>query len=337
VANATPSRPGAANLVTGTYSQDTANFLKLFSGETLAAYQKATMMMGLHKVRRITQGKSAQFMHSGRLAAQRHMPGTQLLGTNKLAYAETTISVDYPLTADTFIADWDEAISHFDVRSEHTRQLGDALAQTVDQTLLRLAALGGRVATGAITTEPGGSQIVDAAIRDTKANISKAFFTAAQIFAEKNVPTADRHSILNPMQYYLLAQDTTNMNKDWGGVGNYSQAQVPVVAGINVHVSNNVPGILYNGAGQVASDDDGLISETYTVAAATGEVNAYNGTFTNTLGVIFQKEALATVQLWDVTIKTQEDITRGGTIAVAKMLTGHGILRPECCIELAKA
>lgn len=335
MADYTPSRPGEANLAGGdapSAAQATANYLKLFSGETLAAHRVSTVMRPLHRVRNLKSGKSAQFMVSGRVGAVRHKPGVQLTGNQKLPYNEIEIFADYPLVADTFIGDWDTTLSHFETRNEHAVQLGDALSQTYDQTLLRLAVKGAAMS-NVVAGLPGGSLIKGGANMVTDLDtIRAAHFSAAQTFAEKSVPMAERHSVMSPMQYYILAQDTTLMNKDWGGAGNYAKAEVPVIAGINIHMSNNVPGLATSGAGQNGAG--GPTAATF--AQVDGEINDYSLTATNTVGVIFQREALGTVSLWDVQIKAQEDISRGGTLTLARMLTGHGVLRPECCIELRK-
>jgi len=48
-----------------------------------------------------------------------------------------------------------------------------------------------------------------------------------------------------------------------------------------------------------------------------------------------QKEAVGTVKLLDLAMESEYDIRRQGTLMVAKYAMGHGILRPECAIELA--
>lgn len=59
MANATPSRLGAANGLTGSYANDNALFLKVFSGEVLTSFAQSTVTMGRHMVRTINSGKSA--------------------------------------------------------------------------------------------------------------------------------------------------------------------------------------------------------------------------------------------------------------------------------------
>jgi hypothetical protein len=63
----------------------------------------------------------------------------------------------------------------------------------------------------------------------------------------------------------------------------------------------------------------------------------YQGDFTKTAGVIFQKGAAGTVKLLDVALESEYMVSRQGTLIVAKYAVGHGELRPECAIELATA
>lgn len=62
--------------------------------------------------------------------------------------------------------------------------------------------------------------------------------------------------------------------------------------------------------------------------------------FTNTVGLIMNKQAVGTVQLREQKLqKTGADfnIIYQADMMVASYLVGHGILRPECAIELSKA
>jgi hypothetical protein len=61
----------------------------------------------------------------------------------------------------------------------------------------------------------------------------------------------------------------------------------------------------------------------------------YNGDFRTTVGLVFNKMAAGTLQLMDVSMESEYEIRRQGTFMVAKYFVGHGVLRPECAIELA--
>ena len=57
--DAIASRLGQINKTGGSYANDNALFLKVFSGEVLTAFAQKTVTMDKHMVRTITSGKSA--------------------------------------------------------------------------------------------------------------------------------------------------------------------------------------------------------------------------------------------------------------------------------------
>ncbi len=62
--------------------------------------------------------------------------------------------------------------------------------------------------------------------------------------------------------------------------------------------------------------------------------NDYFDDFQYTIGVVSHKTAVGTVKLLDLAFEMEYDIRRQGTLMVAKYAMGHGILRPECAVEL---
>ena len=89
MANFTSSRLG---LVNNTGTGYDALFLKVFAGEVLSSFRKATIFEDLHTVRTISSGKSAQFPIIGLSSTAYHTPGTQLTG-NAIKHAEATINL----------------------------------------------------------------------------------------------------------------------------------------------------------------------------------------------------------------------------------------------------
>ena len=71
------------------------------------------------------------------------------------------------------------------------------------------------------------------------------------------------------------------------------------------------------------------------VSAETGANNTYNGDFSNTVAVTFQKSAIGTVKLRDLAVESEYKIERQANAMVAKYAMGHGILRPEGAVEIA--
>ena len=310
------SRPGQVNK-TGAVD---AMFLKLFLGEVLTAFDEKNIMKDLHMIRTIDHGKSASFPILGKATARYHVPGTPILGFNQIAANERVINIDDLLIADVAIYDLEDAKNHYDVRGEYSKQIGAALAREFDKKTMRVAVKAARTA-GIIDDEPGGSVIKGGATIATDADVlAEALFNAAQIFDEKDITVEDRNVILSPAQYYLLAQNTKVLNKDWNGSGSYSDGKIMKIAGITILTSNNLP-------------NENIASKT------TGENNDYTGDFTNTVGLVLQKSAIGTVKLRDIQIqKSGNDfnIMYQATLMVAKMAVGHGILRPGCAIELSK-
>ena len=269
MANFTPSRLGLVNN-TGSGIKDL--FLKTFAGEVLSAFRKATIFEDLHTTRTISSGKSAQFPIVGLSSTSYHSPGTQLTG-NAIKHAEAVINIDDKLVSNVFIADVDEAMNHYDVRSQYSVQMGNALAYTFDQNV-----------------------------------------------AANNLPEEDRYCAIDPTNYYKLVQNTTVINRDFGGRGAYSEGEVLKVAGIHIVKSNHLPKT--------------------NRSAVTGENNTYHANFTDNIGLVFNKQAVGTVKLMDLKMEqTGADIHAlyQGTFMVGSMMHGSGVLRPDCAIELYAA
>lgn len=114
-----------------------ALFMKMFSGEVLTAFARTSVMMGRHVVRTIPHGKSASFPVMGRTHAKYLAPGSNLDDQRKkMENTEKVIAIDGLLTADCLITDIDDAMNHYDVRTEYSRQLGEALAQAADCAII---------------------------------------------------------------------------------------------------------------------------------------------------------------------------------------------------------
>ena len=303
-----PSRIGQVNGAGDT----SALFLKVFPGEVLGAFREVNKIMALHIVRTIANGKSAQFPATGKATASYHTPGQILLGQT-INHAERVISVDGLLLADTFVAEIDEAMNHYDVRQEYAALLGQSLATKADQQLLQLAVLAARAST-TVTGGDGGSALTDAAAKTDGEVIGSLVFDAAQAMDEKYVPETDRYVAFKPAQYYLAVQATKFLNRDWGGKGELAGAMLPQVANMSVIKTNNLPSTV--------------------IAAETGANNTYNGDFSKTSGVAWHKSAFGTVKLRDLKTEREYMIQNQGTLMVAKYAMGHGILRPESAVEM---
>jgi hypothetical protein len=303
----------------GSFAGDNAMFLKVWAGEVLTAFRKATVFEALHKVRTISSGKTAQFPIIGLNSASYHTPGNQIIG-NQQKVAEATVNIDDKLISSVFLPDIDEAKNHYDVRSQFSAEMGNALAYTYDKNVAAVIAKAARTATNFNTDLPGGTRIKIVATSKaaiTGAQLATALFAAAQKMDENNLPEGDRYCCLAPAEYYKLVQETTVINRDWGGQGAYADGTVLKVAGIDIIKSNHLP--------------------TTNRSAASGENNAYDADYTKSVALVWNPMCAGTVKLMDLKMETTGGDVHAlwqGTFMVASMALGTGILRPDCAIEI---
>ena len=310
-----------------------ATYLKLFSGEMFKAYESACIAKGTVQNRTLTNGKSMQFIFTGRMTADYHTPGTPILGSGDPPVAEKTIVMDDLLISSAFVYDLDETLAHYSLRSEISKKIGYALAEAYDKKIFRTIALAAREAhpiTAAPGPEPGGSVIKLGANNEYNAqSLVDAFFEAASILDEKNVPREGRHAVLSPRQYYALVSqvDSNILNRDFGNTqGNLNSGEgLYEIAGISIKRSNNLP-FMVTGTGAGGA-----------IARVNGENNDYSGDFTTHCGLIYAKDAAGVVSAIGPSVQTTGSDVKAmyqGDIIVGRMAMGAGTLNPAAAIEL---
>lgn len=310
MSNFTVQHPGQSNGAGDTL----ALYLKLFTGEVMSAFEAKNLMKALHRVRQIKNGKSAQFVAVGQASASYHTPGNEITG-GAIKNAEVTIAIDNILLSDIFISNWEEKMSQWDVRGPYAQAMAAALSTAYDKKTIQTAVLAARSAT-IVTGGNGGSVLTNAAFENDGEAIIEGLFDAQAVFDEKNVPEEDRFFLCRPSEYSYLARSNRVTSMDYGP-GGMAKGKVPEIAGFKIFKTNNLP--------------------SSSISADALENNAYNGDFTNTVGLAFQREAVGSVHLMDLALETETTVRHQGTLMVAKMAVGHGKLRPECAIEFAKA
>jgi hypothetical protein len=325
--NNTSSTP----LALGTaYDTKYATYLKLFTGEMMKAYESACIAKGTVMSRSLRGGKSAQFIFTGRMTAAYHEPGTPILGTNNPPVAEKTIVMDDLLVSSAFVYDLDETLAHYSLRSEISAKIGHALAEAYDKKIFRQIAKAAREAhpiTAAPGPEPGGSIIQLGANKEYDAQaLVDAFFEAASIMDEKNLPKQGRTAVLSPRQYYALISqvDTNILYREFGNTqGSMNSGEgLYEIAGINIKRSNNLPFLAGN------------------ISAVNGENNNYSGDFSTSCGLIYQKDAVGVVEAIGPQVQTTGSDVRTmyqGDIIVGRLAMGAGTLNPAAAIELQSA
>ena len=367
--NSTASTPLALSTA---YDTKYGTYLKLFSGELFKGFQTNTIARDLVTKRTLKNGKSLQFIYTGRMSAAYHTPGTPILGNeNALPVAEKTIQMDDLLISSAFVYDLDETLAHYELRGEISKKIGFALAEKYDRLIFRALTRGARAASPVSATgkiEPGGTQIRVGTAADAQnalvgTNLVTAFYDAAAALDEKGVSSEGRVGVLSPRQYYALINDVSSgaianglVNRDVQGDALQSGTGVLEIAGIKLFKSMNIPffskyGTKYtpssgnNDAVDTNVTDPGntgsFVSAAIEDAAAdvAGINNEYGEEteFANSCGLIFQREGAGVVEA----IGPQVQVTSGdvsviyqGDVILGRMAMGADYLNPAACVEL---
>ena len=361
--------PGADNGAIANTTQRRALYLKLFSGELFKGFQHNTIARDLVMKRTLKNGKSLQFIYTGRTSAEYHTPGNSILGNGDSAppVAEKTITVDDLLISSAFVYELDETLAHYDLRGEISRKIGYALAEKYDRKIFQAVTKAARKASPITKTnyvEPGGTQIQVGAsgTNATKAysptDLINAFYDAAAALDEKGVSTEGRVGVLNPRQYYELIQQVGEnglVNRDEQGTARQKGQGIVEIAGIKIYKSMNIPFFGRYGTkfGTASGTNPGvadpgnkgdfveveMVDET-SGSGAVKTVNNYgNGTsdFENSCGLIFQREAAGVVEAIGPQVQTTSgdvSVIYQGDVILGRLAMGADYLNPAAAVEL---
>ena len=337
-------------------------YLKLFSGEMFKGFQHNTIARDLIMKRTLKNGKSLQFIYTGRTKSEFHTPGNSILGNSDGAppVSEKTITVDELLISSAFLYELDETLAHYDLRSEISRKIGYALAEKYDRLAFRAITRGARAASPISKTdwkEPGGTQIrVGSTTNDSDAyvpsNLVNAFYDAAAALDEKGVSSDGRVSVLNARQYYELIQQVGEnglVNRDAQGTSRQKGNGIVEIAGIKIYKSMNIPflgkyGTAYGGTtGVTEPTNPGDFLSVTPEDADENEAGIHNDYGTNSelgaksCGLIFQREAAGIVEA----IGPQVQVTKGdvsviyqGDVILGRLAVGADYVNPAAAVEL---
>ena len=313
------------------------NFLKVWAGEILATFQEANKFMPLTMSRTISTGKSATFPVIGTAAAKWHTPGESVITDqdagstaylSKIKVTEREIFIDDCLVSSVLVDDLDAMKSHWDYRSEYSSAIGRALAKEADEHILSTIYAGasatanipGVTAAGKVITESDAATNVD--------NLIDYCFDIAQTFDENDVPMEERYLAVAPSTYYLLADKTDLVNRDFtAGNGDFADGTVMKVAGLTIVKTNNF------GSGDLSSTADSGSKNDVFGSSGVG----YNGNWTNVVALGFHRSAVGTVKMADLSVATEYQLERLSTLMLAKYAMGHNYLRPEACALIKTA
>lgn len=303
-----------------------ALFMKVFSGEVLTAFARNTVMMSRHQVRTIDHGKSASFAVMGRTRAKYLAPGHSLdEQRKKFEHSEKVIAIDGLLTADCLITDIDDAMNHYDVRVEYSRQLGEALAQSADCAIINeLANMAVRDTSGVAENIPDNGEGADKVQGTGKAfefetslaisqsadygnKIIEGLLAARAAFTKNYVPMGDRYCLLTPEGYSALIKALMPDSANYQALFDPNSGKLQTICGFEVI---EVPHLLNEGV-------DG--KHTLNTKFTTAELQ----------GIVFHRSAVGTVKLKDLAMERARRAEYQADQIIAKYAMGHGGLRPE--------
>ena len=193
---------------------------------------------------------------------------------------------------------------------------------------------------------------------------------AKRILESAGAPLDDLVCVMATDQYYSLFKTTTNSedNRDVGGGGSVKDVDLPTIAGIPVvrtpHMGSLAAaawtGSLWSTADPAISTGQAPLANTagsgrashynlpaaYTAATASGSnigaVGGLDGSSAVNLedealkvrALVMHKDAVATVKLMDLSVESEYQIERQGTLIVSRYAMGHNVLRPAMAVAM---
>ena len=272
---------------------DRAIALKVFSGEVLTSFEENNIFMGLVQTRTISSGKSAQFPVIG-----------SYIDVSGIAAGERVITIDNLKYASVFVDNFEEAMSHYEVRGQYSTEIGRKLANNIDGDVvatLRTCVGGVAAATGQPTPE---ATAIDAGVllADTAEvagnKIIDSLFQAQTKLDEKDVP-GERYVVVTPAEYYKLVQSSKGTNSDFTvSNGGIDSGKITKIAGNNILVSNRL------NAGEI---------------------------------IVFTTNAIGIVKLLDIKSEANYIPEKLGDLLTSSYAMGYGVLNPGCVVTIDAA
>lgn len=306
-----------------------ALFLKVFSGEVLTAFTRASKVMNNHMIKTIDSGKSTSFPVMGRGKAHYLPAGSNLDDLREaIPHNEVVINIDGLLTSDVLITDIFEAMNHYDVRGEYAKQLGEALAIAADgATVAEIAKLvkantenitglgKGIVVEKTITSGAGINYETGKAVIDGLLEMKAKWTT-------QYVPEEERFAYITPEVESAIITSKDAINRDYGAVASIVDGNIDKLCGFKIIA---VPHLKAGGA-----DKTGMLG-------TAPEGHEFPTVYAGALAVCAHRTAVATVKLKDLQLEHARRPELQADMIIAKNAVGHGGLRPEASgIILAK-
>jgi hypothetical protein len=291
----------------------------------ITSYDEINDYDDLRYVKHISQGKADTFPIIGRKRdAAEHDPGEIILG-GKVEHNDVSIDVDNMVYDAIFLPEIDELLNHIEVRAPYASQLGQSLGSLQAKRIAIMHILASRkyyvagVPTGVPQGQPAPFYISDAAMKTSASVLESAFWSSKEYILENDMSGQEVNARLPHQQVLLLARnfglatDGTAANPN-AGSGSRITGELGQIVGMRVKGTNHIP-------------------KTNITVGPT----KYQGDFSTTVGHIGNKMAVGSLERKALQMTLKDQPERLGVLMIASQLNGHGVLRPECSIELATA
>ena len=343
-------------------------WLSVWSGETIHAYDAYNMFEALVDSRTISNGVSLEFPITGTVSLEAAWnAGVELYGGSS---ASTTVAVKLdkrPIAAHFELDNVDLMQTQWEYRSELARQAGLTLANTRDKQLAAYIARAGvedlnyvgtagaglytpatdvrNVPTGPVFFSANykylGAHITPAATSDQRTNAALDALKTCEDFLVYlqtiNAPTDGVYLAVTPRAFQDIralgvarsdAGSPNNLQPMFGGVAQAGGLGAQLTQGMN----NLMDSLEYMGVRIIKSNH--LPVSDYATGAIGEPRYCLNFGDAGIVGLLFQRSAVASLKLQGLKVDTVDDVRRNTTFTVASMMSGTGVLKPECAAVL---
>lgn len=330
---------------TQTPADKLALFLKVFGGEVLTAFARQSKTLGRVQSRTIASGKSAQFPVMGRTSARYLKVGENLDdGRSDIKHSEKVITIDGLLATDVLIYDIEDAMNHYDVRSEYSTQMGEAMAIAADcANYAEMAKLcnntTGTIADtthGKATVKGTGTGQVIAFTGDVATDpeaYGKALLlalTKARAAMTKNyVPSGDRTFFTDPDSYSAILAALMPNSANYAALIDAETGNIRNVMGFEVVETPHMTQTVVDNPEDTNPLSDASFGHIFPATGSDTVVGA-----DNVAGMCIHRSAVATLKLKDMALERARRAEYQADQIISKYAMGHGGLRPEACVGL---
>lgn len=228
--------------------------LKLFAGETLALYDKATYMLDMTQVKRpLNGGRVVSFPTFGDANARYMTLGDNIItandGTNntylnRIKVGEKLIWADKILQSSILLDTLDQALASWDSRAAFSKKMTQSMKYVTEEALFKLVARAAKVGHSTMegrhyTGQPTSGYSIDMATSNPAGtDLIDFMFDAQASWDGNNVPSEGRYAFVRPADFLLIQRTLNSSTKAYQPYGYTNGATIGRLPGDGIWVGN---------------------------------------------------------------------------------------------------